>query len=84
MITRDNYEIYFIDYFDGNLSDADISCLFDFLDNNEDLRQEFLSFEEMNVSIAVDTDFNFKTKNELKQIESSSIFNDELFVTFDI
>lgn len=83
MITRDNYEIFFIDYFDGNLSDADISCLFDFLDKNEDLKQEFLAFEEVNVSIS-EPPVKFEFKNELKQIDSETTFSEDVFDAFAV
>ena len=45
MITRDNYEIYFIDYFDGNLTAEETKGLFSFLEENGDLKKEFESFE---------------------------------------
>jgi hypothetical protein len=41
MITRDNYEIYVIDYLDGNLSVEDQKSLMDFLSRNIDLKEEF-------------------------------------------
>src|SRR5690606_29990478 len=40
MITRENYEIYFIDFIDGKLSDDNIELLHQFLDENPDLKEE--------------------------------------------
>jgi hypothetical protein len=41
MITRKNYEEYFLDYFDGNLSDEMVEGLLRFLAANPDLEEEF-------------------------------------------
>ncbi len=41
MITRKNYEEYFLDYFDGNLSDELVEGLLRFLAANSDLEEEF-------------------------------------------
>jgi hypothetical protein len=41
MITRKNYEEYFLDYFDGNLSDEEVERLLRFLAANPDLEEEF-------------------------------------------
>ena len=39
-INRSNYEIYFLDYLDGNLPDNQIDDFLDFLKNNPDLHDE--------------------------------------------
>lgn len=39
-INRSNYEVYFLDYLDGNLPDDQIDDFLDFLSNNPDLRGE--------------------------------------------
>lgn len=46
MITRKNYEIYFIDYLENNLSENEISMLVLFLENNPDLKDELNHFSE--------------------------------------
>ena len=43
-INKTNYEIYFIDYHDGNLSAEDVAELFLFLEENPGLKQEFEKF----------------------------------------
>ena len=50
-ITRENYEIYFIDYFDGNLSIEDKNILLNFLSINTDLESEFYEFEKITLPI---------------------------------
>ncbi len=44
MITRSNYESFFLDYHEGNLSDALKAEVLAFLDQNPDLREEFEQF----------------------------------------
>ncbi len=41
-LTRNNYEIWFLDYLDGQLSNEQLECLLDFLELNPDLKQELL------------------------------------------
>lgn len=48
-INRNNYELYFIDYLDGNLSDRDILMLEDFLLINPDLREELEGTEKIHL-----------------------------------
>ena len=47
MITRDNYESFFIDYLDGNLPENMIDQFLDFLNQNPDLKEELHLFEEV-------------------------------------
>lgn len=47
MITRDNYESFFIDYLDGNLPESMIDQFLDFLNQNPDLKEELHLFEEV-------------------------------------
>jgi hypothetical protein len=46
-INRKNYELYFMDYLDGNLTDRDIRMLEDFLLENPDLRTELEGTEKI-------------------------------------
>lgn len=81
MITRDNYEIYFIDYFDGNLSEEQEALLFQFLEENSDLKLEFEEFQ----NIKVDTHEDF-AKPDLSFLKKSSPINaqneDEYFIAY--
>ena len=45
MINRLNYEIWFLDYSEGNLCNEDKDHLFSFLESNPDLKEEFESFQ---------------------------------------
>lgn len=49
MITRDNYESYFVDYLEGNLPESEIDQFLDFLNQNPDLKEELHQFEEVNL-----------------------------------
>ena len=46
-ITRNNYERFFLDYFEGNLEAEMEFALLDFLDRNPDLKDELDSFEKL-------------------------------------
>ena len=50
MITRDNYESYFMDYLEDNLPENMIDQFLDFLNQNPDLKQELHLFEEVNLT----------------------------------
>jgi hypothetical protein len=63
-ITRDNYEVVFIDYFDGSLDAAAVAELRAFLDVNPDLKAEFESFSAQPL---VAGDFVFENKASLKR-----------------
>jgi len=43
-ITRTNYELFFVDYFDGKLTDEEVMQLMLFLDHNADLKEELALF----------------------------------------
>ena len=49
-IDRSNYEIWLIDWIDGNLNSLQIDQLKLFLNENPDLREEFNDFNSMNLS----------------------------------
>jgi hypothetical protein len=70
-INRDNYEIYFIDYHDGNLDPLMEKELVIFLENNYDLKEEFDSFE--NVSIVPDKKIKFVDKESLRKPVIASV-----------
>ncbi|HEB62545.1 MAG TPA: hypothetical protein ENI82_05270 [Bacteroidetes bacterium] len=64
MINRENYEIWFLDYFEGDLSEDDIRILYDFLDKNPELKEEFNDFELLTLDAGKAT---FNKKDNLKQ-----------------
>lgn len=77
MITRDNYEIYFIDFFEDNLSEDEITMLNDFLAQHDDLKKEFDEFQNVSLNEfnkdEVQEDFSFLKKtnpiNELNELD---------------
>ena len=52
-INRNNYEIFFLDYHEGNLAEDKKQELFLFLNENPDLKNEFESFEMLELPPAV-------------------------------
>ncbi|RCW32025.1 hypothetical protein [Marinilabilia salmonicolor] len=49
-ISRDNYEVWFIDYLDGNLDREALAKLQEFLQANPDLEKELKDFSEVSLS----------------------------------
>jgi len=76
-ITRNNYEEFFIDYFDGSLNNHEVAELMLFLAQNRDLDDEFNQFKF--VELKQET-INFDLKDSLKKQDSTitgSIFYDK-------
>jgi len=48
-INKNNYEVCFIDYLDGNLSLEEIDILLDFLNENPDLKEELKGLEQIKI-----------------------------------
>lgn len=71
-ISRENYEIYFLDYYEGNLKGEVAEELFAFLDNNPDLAKEFNSFESITVDTNANDEFSFKDKLKKETISPSN------------
>jgi hypothetical protein len=65
MLTRSNYEPYFLDYHEGTLNAAQRREVLDFLEQNPDLKEEFFAFESIRLESASDT--VFAGKNNLKK-----------------
>ena len=72
-INRNNYEIYFIDYFDGVLNQNDENLLFEFLSENPDLYDEFKCFENTAYNINKIND-SYSFKETLKRDDNAAIF----------
>ena len=49
MITRDNYEPFFLDYLEGNLAENILDQFLDFLGQNPDLKEELHLFENIHL-----------------------------------
>lgn len=65
MINRLNYEIWFLDFSEGNLNNEDKKQLFAFLDSNPDLKHELESFEIFKLE---NENTVFSLKDNLKKI----------------
>jgi len=63
-IDRSNYEVWFIDWLDGNLNSYQISELYNFLDLNPDLKEEFNDLSNIPL---VTPENQFQFKNSLKR-----------------
>jgi hypothetical protein len=64
-INRKNYEVWFLDFYEGRLSPEQIKELMGFLDLHYDLKEEFDSFE--NISLPPAKKVVFDSKNLLKK-----------------
>jgi hypothetical protein len=64
-INKDNYEAYFLDYFEGNLTPAEIDELLVFIEQHPEIKSEFEGFEMF--SISPDNSIVFKDKHSLKK-----------------
>lgn len=85
-INRNNYEIFFLDYHEGNLTPAMVEELLIFVENNPDLKEEFENFEE--IIIPVDESIKFDIKDGLKKTSFINTENineenyEKLFIAF--
>lgn len=82
-ITRNNYESFFIDFIEGNITPDDEKALRAFLVLNPDLQQEFDEFE--NLSLEPENSVLFPAKEELKNISQNkaSLFQESCIAYFE-
>lgn len=64
MINRDNYEVWFVDYYDGKLSPEEQAELLQFLEVNSDLKAEWESFSNIELP---ESEVKYDGKNSLKR-----------------
>jgi hypothetical protein len=83
-INRSNYELFFLDYFDGKLSDAEQENLFVFLKHHPDLNDEFKSFELITLEEDHSIQFNDKDTLRKNSVLSASCINESNFTNFFI
>ncbi len=69
MITRNNYELYIVDFYDGKLNKVQEEELLKFLDQNVDLKEEFELFSN---DILETENVVFENKGSLKKEVNSS------------
>ncbi len=65
-ITRNNYEAFFLDYYEKSLSPEQVAELMVFLEENKDLKEEFDDFEDV-ILLPSDDTITFNGKNTLKK-----------------
>ena len=73
-INRSNYEIYFLDYLDGNLPDDQVDDFLDFLKNNPDLHEELKAVSSIKIP-ADDAVFRHKESLLKNALTESSNFD---------
>lgn len=71
-ITRDNYEIYFLDYMESNLDESLVDEFIEFLNQNPDLKEELQLFECVTVPHE-EIEFSGKQKLYKTEIGSSAV-----------
>jgi hypothetical protein len=69
-IDRSNYEVWIIDWLDGNLNDIQVTQLYEFLGENPDLKEELAELELFRLKPA-DIQFTLKTRLQ-KSVEDIS------------
>ena len=68
-INRDNYEIWFLDYAEGSLSDAQVEMLLSFVEQHPDLKEELEAFEL--VTLPADDVVPFEGKEVLHSLPTT-------------
>lgn len=69
-ISRENYEVFILDFYEGSLSSQETEELFYFLENNPDLKEEFELFEMISIKEGSDS-LHYPDKEKLKKAESN-------------
>lgn len=64
-IDRNNYEAFFLDYWEKTLAPEQVAELLVFLEENADLKEEFEIFE--NINLHADENIRYNQKNSLKK-----------------
>lgn len=76
-INKHNYEAFFLDYHEGNLSPQEVAELLLFVEQNPELKEEFECFE--NITLDDLSSFTFEGKNALKK-EINTLNREEYFI----
>lgn len=75
-INKNNYEAFFLDYYEGRLSPNEVAELLLFVEQHPELRSEFESFENITLD---ELEISFKDKSSLKK-EVTVNNKDEYFI----
>jgi anti-sigma factor RsiW len=83
-ISLHNYEAFFLDYVEGNLTPEDVAVLMLFIEENPELQGELEAFESMSLNDG--TQEGFDAKESLKKTEDDLVINasncDDLFIAY--
>jgi len=75
-INRNNYEAFFLDYWENKLCPEAKNELARFLEANSDLQDEFLDFRDsFDIQLPNDDKIEFAGKSKLKKIEIAATQN---------
>lgn len=81
MITRENYEIYAINFWDGNLSPEEQRAFKLFLEKNPDLKEEFEQMSSAsNITTVNELKFPHSEKQQLKKVSPINIDTEDQFL----
>jgi hypothetical protein len=83
-INRNNYEIWFLDYYEGRLSQERVTELMAFLKLHYDLKEEFDNFENISLSPAKHIVFDAKDSLKKQPIISVGDINEKNYEEFFI
>lgn len=76
-INKNNYEAFFLDYHEGNLSPQQVADLLLFVEQHSEYREEFESFENVTLDDLIDV--SFEDKESLKK-EITLLNREEYFI----
>ncbi len=74
-ISKDNYEIYILDYYEGKLNESQTHELLAFVDAHPDVKAEFDAFENISLTEDASIQFDFKECLKKEAISSSRMIN---------
>ncbi|MFZ4798691.1 MAG: hypothetical protein ACOYMA_14425, partial [Bacteroidia bacterium] len=74
-ISKDNYEIYILDYYEGKLNESQTHELLAFVEAQTDVKAEFDAFENISLTEDASLQFDFKECLKKEAISSSRMIN---------
>ena len=80
-LNKENYGIFIVDYFDGNLSESEKEMLLLFLDANPDLKEEFIDLDKVSLT-RPQVSFPEKDKLKIPTIKPTRFINKDNYESF--
>jgi len=81
-INRNNYEVWFLDYYEGRLSKDEVAKLMEFLELHYDLKEEFDYFENVTLPPARKIVFDAKESLKKKSVIPVGLINELNYAEF--